>query len=146
VQGSSLGPSQRDENCADLKGRVRRNPPGLSGKSRETHMKLISSLVRPDKVDAVKEALRKVNVVAFAIAEARDHSPQTHETMVWMGHVRSVGSSLKMEIRLVVHDDDVDEVIDAIMRSARTGRVGDGHVCVASIDHRYEISTGQRDV
>jgi nitrogen regulatory protein P-II 1 len=109
-------------------------------------MKLISSLVRPDKVDAVKEALGKVNVVAFAAAEARDHSPQAHETIAWMGHVRNIGSSLKMEIRLVVHDDDVDEVIDAIMRSARTGRVGDGHVCVTSIEHRYNICTGQRDV
>jgi nitrogen regulatory protein P-II 1 len=109
-------------------------------------MKLISSLVRPDKVDAVKEALSKVNVVAFAIAEALDYSPQTHATMVWMGHVHNMGSSLKMEIRLVVHDDEVDDVIDAIMRSARTGREGDGHVCVTSIDHRYNICTGQRDV
>jgi nitrogen regulatory protein PII len=103
-------------------------------------------LVRPDKVDAVTAALGKVNVVAFAVAEARDHSPQKHETLVWMGHVRSVGSSLKMEIRLVVHDDDVDDVIGAIMRSARTGTMGDGHVCVTSIEHRYNICTGQRDV
>jgi nitrogen regulatory protein P-II 1 len=97
-------------------------------------------------VEAVKEALRGVNVVAFAIAEALDHSPQAHETIVWMGRVRSIGSSLKMEIRLVVHDDDVDEGIDAIMRSARTGRMGDGHVCVVPIEHRYNISTGQRDI
>jgi nitrogen regulatory protein P-II 1 len=109
-------------------------------------MKLISSLVRPDKVDAVKEALGKVNIVAFAVAAARDHSPQKHETVVWMGHVRNIGSSLKMEIRLVVHDDDVDDVIGAIMRSARTGTMGDGHVCVTSIEHRYNICTGQRDV
>jgi nitrogen regulatory protein P-II 1 len=109
-------------------------------------MKLISSLVRPDKAGAVKAALSRVNVVAFAIAEARDYSPQEHETVVWMGHVRNIGSSLKVEIRLVVHDDDVDDVLDAIMRSARTGRVGDGHVCVTSIEHRYNISTGQRDI
>ena len=75
-----------------------------------------------------------------------NHSPQEHETIAWMGHLHNVGSSLKMEIRLVVHDDDVDEVISAIMRSARTGKVGDGHVCVTSIEHRYNISTGQRDV
>jgi nitrogen regulatory protein PII len=46
----------------------------------------------------------------------------------------SVGSSLKMEIRSIVHDGDVDEVISAIMRSARTGTVGDGHVCVTSVE------------
>ena len=63
-----------------------------------------------------------------------------------MGHLHNVGSSLKMQIQMVVHDDDVDQVIDAIMRSARTGRAGDGHVCVTSIEHRYNICTGQRDV
>lgn len=109
-------------------------------------MKLVSSLVRPDKVDDVKDALREINVVALAIAQARDHSPQTHETTVWMGREYSVGSSLKVEIRLVVHDDEVDEVVGAILRSARTGRAGDGHVCVTSVDHRYNICTGQRDV
>ena len=109
-------------------------------------MKLISSLVRLDKVHAVKEALRKVNVVALAIAEVQDHSPQTHATIAWMGHLHRTESSLKAEIRLVVQDDDVDAVIDAIMRSARTGREGDGHVCVTSIEHRYNICTGQRDV
>ena len=109
-------------------------------------MKLISSLVRPDKVDAVKEAIGKVGVVALTVAEARDHSPQKHQTITWMGQVRDIGSSLKMEIRLVVQDDDVDDVIGAIMRSARTGKAGDGHVCVTSIDHRYNICTGQRDV
>jgi nitrogen regulatory protein P-II 1 len=78
--------------------------------------------------------------------EARDHSPQKHETAVWMGREYSIGSSLKMEIRLVVHDDDVDEVVGAILRSARTGREGDGHVCVTSVDHRYDICKGQREV
>jgi nitrogen regulatory protein P-II 1 len=109
-------------------------------------MKLISGLVRPDKVPAVKEALGNINVVALTVAEARDHSPQKHETIVWMGRVHHIGSSLKMEVRVVVHDDDVDAVINAIIRSARTGNVGDGHVCVASVEHRYNIYTGQRDV
>jgi nitrogen regulatory protein P-II 1 len=109
-------------------------------------MKLISGLVRPDRLSAVKEALSKINVVALTVAEARDHSPQKHETIAWMGHLQNIGSSLKMEIRVIVHDDDVDEVIGAIMRSARTGELGDGHVCVTSVEHRYNIFTGQRDV
>jgi nitrogen regulatory protein P-II 1 len=109
-------------------------------------MKLISGLIRPDRVDSVKEALAKINVVAFTVAEARDHSPQKHGTAAWMGHLYNIGSSLKMEIRVVVHDDDVDDVISAMMRSARTGQIGDGHVCVTSVEHRYNICTGQRDV
>ena len=109
-------------------------------------MKQISGLIRPDRVDSVKAALARISVVAFTVAEARDHSPQEHGTLAWRGHVRDVGSSLKMEIRVVVHDDDVDDVIGAIMQSARTGHVGDGHVCVTSVEHRYNIRTGQRDV
>jgi nitrogen regulatory protein P-II 1 len=109
-------------------------------------MKLISSLVRPDRVDGIKEGLRRVNVFAITVAEVRDHAPQEHETAVWRGREYDIGSSHKMEIHVVVHDDDVDEVIDAIMRAARTGKVGDGHVSVMSIDHRYDIRTGQRDV
>jgi nitrogen regulatory protein PII len=55
-------------------------------------------------------------------------------------------SSLKMEIRVVVHDHDVDAVVRLIMQRARTGRVGDGNVCVMAVDHRYNISTGRREV
>ena len=109
-------------------------------------MKLISSLIRPGRVDSVKEALGRTNVVAFTVAGVQDHSPQTHGTVAWMGHVRHIDSSPKVELRVVVHDDDVDEVIGAIMQSARTGQEGDGHVCVTSVEHRYNISTGQRDV
>jgi nitrogen regulatory protein P-II 1 len=108
-------------------------------------MKLISGLVRPDRVDSVKEALGRINVVALTVAEARDHSPQEHGTMAWRGRLHHIGSSLKMEIRVVVYDVDVDDVIGAIMRSARTGQMGDGHVCVTSVEHRYDICTGQRD-
>jgi len=109
-------------------------------------MKLISSLVRPECLDTVKKQLNSLNVAGLTVAEARDHSPQRHETAVWMGREYSVGSSLKVEIRVVVHDDDVDDVIGVILRSARTGRAGDGHVCVMSVEHRYNICTGQRDV
>jgi nitrogen regulatory protein PII len=108
-------------------------------------MKLISSLVRPERVDSIKVGLGRVNVFAITVAEVRDHAPQKHETTVWLGHEYTIGSSLKMEIQVVVHDDDVDAVIDVIMRAARTGKAGDGHICVTSVDHRYDIRSGQRD-
>jgi nitrogen regulatory protein P-II 1 len=109
-------------------------------------MKLITGLVRPDKVDLVKAALQEVHAGAITVAEVRDHAPQPYETTVWRGHEYSLGFSLKMEIKLVVHDDAVDEVVRAIIRTARTGTEGDGHVAVASLDHRYSIRTGERDV
>ena len=109
-------------------------------------MKLISSVVRPDRLEAVKQALGTINVVALTVLEARDFAPQRHATTAWMGHLYTHDSSIKMEVQAVVHDDDVDEVVDIVMRAARTGTVGDGHICVLPVDHRYSISAGRREV
>jgi len=109
-------------------------------------MKLITGVVRPDKVDAVKAALDQVHVCAMTVTEVHDHAPQRYATTIWRGREYSLGFSPKMEIKLVVHDYAVDEVVNAIIRTARTGASGDGHVEVASLDHRYSIRTGERDV
>jgi len=109
-------------------------------------MKLITSLVRPERLDVVTRGLSSLNVCAVRVMEVRDHSPQKHQTAVWMGREYDVGSSLKMEIQVVVYDDDVDRVVDLIIDRARTGTPGDGHVRVMSIDHGYDIRTGRPDV
>jgi nitrogen regulatory protein P-II 1 len=109
-------------------------------------MKLIASLVRPDRIVDIKLALERLNVFEIAVAQTHDYAPQNHGTTIWRGHEYSYSSSLKMELRVVVQDDDVDEVVGAIMRAAKTGRVGDGHVCVLPVEHRYDIFTGRREV
>ena len=109
-------------------------------------MKLISSVVRPDLVDAIRLGLGRLNVGALTVAQTRDFSPQMHDTTVWMGRECRTGSSLKMEVRVIVHDEEVDAVVGAIMQSGRTGRAGDGHICVMALEHRYNICNGQRDV
>ena len=62
-------------------------------------MKLISSVVRPDRLEAVKQALGTINVVALTVVEARDFAPQRHATTAWMGHLYTHESSTKMEVR-----------------------------------------------
>lgn len=109
-------------------------------------MKMISGIVRPDKVDAVKAALATIRIHALTVAEVHDHAPQAHPSTVWRGHIASFGFSIKHEISFAVHDDDVDEAVDIFIRTARTGVEGDGHVSVISVDHRYNIRTGERDV
>jgi nitrogen regulatory protein P-II 1 len=109
-------------------------------------MKLVSSLVRVVRLDAVKQALARIDVVALSVAQARDYAPQCHGTTAWMGHLQALDSSLKMEVQVVVHDDDVDRVVESVMRAARTGSNGDGHICVLPVEHRYSISTGLREV
>jgi nitrogen regulatory protein P-II 1 len=107
-------------------------------------MKLISSLVRSDRLDDIRLGLRRVNVFTITAAQVVDHMPQNHGTTVWKGHEYILDSSPKVELKVVVDDDQVDQVIQVIMRAARTGHVGDGHVCVLPVDHRYDIFTGHR--
>ena len=109
-------------------------------------MKLVTSLVRECRLEAIKKALSEINVVALSVVEARDYAPQQHETVAWRGRLYDLESSMKLEIQVVVHDDDVDEVVGPVIRAARTGETGDGHICVMPVDHRYSISTGQREV
>jgi nitrogen regulatory protein P-II 1 len=109
-------------------------------------MKLISSLVRAARLDAVKQALSSINVVALSVVEARDYAPQPHGVTAWMGQLVPHDSSLKLEVQVVVHDDDVDDVVSLVMKAARTGCTGDGHICVLPVEHRYSIATGQREV
>ena len=109
-------------------------------------MKLVSSIVRLEKLDCVKEALTHLNVHGLTASEVHDHSPQRHETAVWMGREYNLGSSTKVEIDVVVNDDDVDNVVNEIIRAARTGQAGDGFVSVMPVEHRYNIRNGLREV
>jgi nitrogen regulatory protein P-II 1 len=109
-------------------------------------VKLVSTIVRPDKLDCVKKTLTQVGVYGLTVWEVRDHSPQRHETTVWLGHEYNLGSSMKVEIDVVVHDDDVDNVVSEIIRTARTGQAGDGFVSVLPVEHRYNIHNGEREV
>jgi nitrogen regulatory protein PII len=64
---------------------------------------------------------------------------------MWLGHEYQLRSSVKYELRFVVHDDDEDEAVETFLRTARTGGSSDGHVMVMSVDHRYNIRTGARE-
>jgi nitrogen regulatory protein PII len=109
-------------------------------------MKLIRSLVRPEKLEAVKSALNTMGLSGIAVFEGKDHSPQKFETTVWRGHEYTFGFAAKVEVAVFVHDDDVDDAVKRIVCAARTGQLGDGHVAVLPVEHRYNICNGERDV
>jgi nitrogen regulatory protein P-II 1 len=109
-------------------------------------VKLVSSIVRLEKLDCVKQALTRMHVHGLTVSEVHDHSPQRLETTVWMGREYNLDSSTKVEIDVVVHDDDVDNVVSEIIRTARTGQAGDGFVSVMPVEHRYNIRNGEREV
>ena len=109
-------------------------------------MKLISSMVRPYLVDEIKEALARANIHDIIVVELIDHGTYEHGTAFWMGRPYHLPSSRRLAIEVVVDDDDVDDIVALIIGLARTGEVGDGHISVIPIEHRYDIRTGFRAV
>ncbi len=109
-------------------------------------MKLIKSVVRPNKVDEVREALEKAGVPGMTVTEVRGHGRQKGHTAVYRGKEYNVTLLPKVEIEVVVPDAQADEVVRAIMAAARTGEIGDGRVFVEHVTESYNIRTGERDV
>jgi len=109
-------------------------------------MKLIKSIVRPNKIDEVRDALGKLNISGMTVTEVRGHGRQKGHTAVYRGKEYDVSLLPKMEIDVVVPDSVVDDAIEAIIKAARTGEIGDGRVFVLPVDHAYNIRTGERDV
>ena len=98
-------------------------------------MKLIKSIVRPNKVDDVRDALDKLNIPGMTVTEVRGHGRQKGHTAIYRGKEYNVSLLPKVEIEVVVSDQVVDEVITAIIKAARTGEIGDGRVFVLPVDH-----------
>lgn len=108
-------------------------------------MKLIKSIVRPHKVDDVREALERLNIAGMTVTDVRGHGRQKGHTAVYRGKEYSVTLLPKVEIEVVVPDSVAEEVIEAVMAAARTGEIGDGRVFVIPVEHSYNIRTGERE-
>jgi nitrogen regulatory protein PII len=108
-------------------------------------MKLIKSIVRPHKVDDVREALERLNIAGMTVTDVRGHGRQKGHTAVYRGKEYSVTLLPKVEIEVVVPDNVAEDVIEAIMAAARTGEIGDGRVFVLPVEHSYNIRTGERE-
>jgi nitrogen regulatory protein PII len=109
-------------------------------------MKLVKAIIRPNKVDDVKDALDKLHVSGMTVSEVRGHGRQKGHTAVYRGKEYNVSRLPKMEVEVVVPDEILDSTIQAIIGAARTGEIGDGRVFVTPVDHAYHIRTGERDV
>ena len=108
-------------------------------------MQLIKAIVRPNKVDEVKEALEKVGVTGMTVTEVRGHGQQKGHTAIYRGKEYNVSLLPKMQIETVVPDNQVDATIKAIVSAARTGEIGDGRVFVTPVEVSYKIRTGERE-
>src|SRR3989442_5164271 len=109
-------------------------------------MKLIKAIVRPNKVDDVKDALGAVGLPGMTISEVRGHGKQKGHTAIYRGKEYDVSLLPKMEVEVVVPESILEDAIKAIIEAARTGEIGDGRLFVLPVEQAYRIRTGERDV
>jgi nitrogen regulatory protein P-II 1 len=106
---------------------------------------LITAVIKPHRLDEVKEALRGVGVHGLTVSEVKGFGRQGGHTETYRGAEYTVDLVPKVKIELVVESSDADKVVDTITEAARTGQIGDGKVWASSVDRLVRIRTGERD-
>ncbi len=109
------------------------------------HVKKIEAIIKPFKLDEVKEALHEVGVSGITVTEAKGFGRQKGHTELYRGAEYVVDFLPKVKLEVVVADDQAERVVEAIAAAAQTGRIGDGKIFVSTIDTALRIRTGERD-
>ena len=109
----------------------------------ELDMKKIEAIIKPFKLDEVKEALQEVGLQGITVTEAKGFGRQKGHTELYRGAEYVVDFLPKVKIEIVLNDEDVDAAIEAIRKAAETGRIGDGKIFVSSIEQAIRIRTGE---
>lgn len=107
-------------------------------------MKKVESIVRPHLLDAVKNALQEVGVVGMTVTEVKGFGRQKGHTETYRGSEYRVDFLPKVKVEVAVPNELVEQAVDAIVKTARTGKFGDGKVFVTAIDDCVRIRTGER--
>jgi nitrogen regulatory protein P-II 1 len=108
-------------------------------------VKKIEAIIKPFKLDEVKEALQEVGVSGITVTEAKGFGRQKGHTELYRGAEYVVDFLPKVKLEVVVADNQADRVVEAIAAAAQTGRIGDGKIFVMSVDRAIRIRTGERD-
>ncbi|MGW0334107.1 P-II family nitrogen regulator [Streptomyces sp. NPDC003011] len=107
-------------------------------------MKLITAIVKPHRLDEVKNALQELGVHGLTVTEASGYGRQRGHTEVYRGAEYQVDLVPKVRIEVVVEDADADAVVDAIVKAAQTGKIGDGKVWTVPVETVVRVRTGER--
>ena len=106
-------------------------------------MKLIKAIIKPFKLDDVREALSEVGVTGITVSEVKGFGRQKGHTELYRGAEYVVDFLPKVKVETVVDDSDVDKVIEAISKAANTGKIGDGKIFVINVEQAVRIRTGE---
>ncbi len=108
-------------------------------------MKLITAIIKPFKLDEVRESLADIGVSGLTVAEVKGFGRQKGHTELYRGAEYVVDFLPKVRVEVVVADSLVDQAIEAIIKAARTGKIGDGKIFVMPVERAIRIRTGEQD-
>ncbi len=108
-------------------------------------MKLVTAIIKPHKLDEVKEALQAAGIAGLTVSEVRGYGRQRGHTEIYRGAEYTVEFVPKVKLEIVATDATLDAVIDAVVGTARSGEVGDGKVFVTDVERVVRIRTGETD-
>jgi nitrogen regulatory protein P-II 1 len=106
-------------------------------------MKLVTAIVKPFKLDDVKDALKSAGVAGMTVSEVRGFGRQGGHTETYRGSEYQIDFVPKVQVDIIVDDADVERVVESIVGSASTGKIGDGKVWVTDVDRLVRIRTGE---
>jgi len=109
-------------------------------------MKMITAMIRPSKLDAVKDALVAIDIVGMTVTDARGFGRQKGQVERYRGTEFKVDFLPKLKVMVIAPDEKLDSVISAIMTAARTGEIGDGKIFISPVDNAIRIRTGESGV
>ena len=107
-------------------------------------MKKVEAIIKPFKLDEVKDKLNEIGIKGITVTEVKGFGRQKGHTELYRGAEYIVDFLLKIKMELLINDDQLDEVIDTISKTAQTGRIGDGKIFVTNIEETIRIRTGER--
>ena len=107
-------------------------------------MKKVEAIIKPFKLDEIKEALHEIGLQGITVIEAKGFGRQKGHTELYRGAEYIVDFLPKVKIELIIEDQQLDSAIEAIQKAAHTGRIGDGKIFVSSIEDAIRIRTGER--
>ena len=108
-------------------------------------MKKIEAIIKPFKLDEVKEALHEVGISGLTVLEARGFGRQKGHTELYRGAEYIVDFLPKVKLEIIVDDNNLDKAVEAIQSSAHTGRIGDGKIFISNIEEIIRIRTGEKN-
>jgi nitrogen regulatory protein P-II 1 len=106
-------------------------------------MKQVTAIIKPFKLDEVRESLAEVNVTGLTVTEVKGFGRQKGHTELYRGAEYVVDFLPKVKVEVVIDDNQVDNVVDAIVKAARTGKIGDGKIFVQDVQQVIRIRTGE---